>query len=217
MDNAFPQMLSITELEHKAARKVFSAIIEADKRPKRLIASIPEGDQGIGSTRGVDFDTVRPTWQTAADKCHISHIVCDTDSWEQKAAQALEDMPEVVAYAKNHNLHFFIPYTQNAETRRYMPDFIVYLNDGHGDKDPLKLILEISGQSGGDIGEAKKAKTTAARTLWVPAVNATGRFGRWGFLEISDPWDMQNTIRANLPELKALTTETQRAQRKIEE
>ncbi len=32
-----------------------------------------------------------------------------------------------------------------------MPDFIVYLNDGHGREDPLKLILEVS-------GEAKKEK-----------------------------------------------------------
>jgi type III restriction enzyme len=50
-------------------------------------------------------------------------------------------------------------------------------------------------------GEARKdkaAKVATARTLWVPAINNHGGFGRWAFLEISDPWDAQNTIRAFL-------------------
>ena len=37
-----------------------------------------------------------------------------------------------------------------------------------------------------------------ARTLWVPAVNNHGGFGRWAFLEILDPWDAGNAIRAAL-------------------
>lgn len=32
----------------------------------------------------------------------------------------------------------------------------------------------------------------------IPAVNNHGGFGRWEFLEIVDPWDAQNTIRAFL-------------------
>lgn len=50
-------------------------------------------------------------------------------------------------------------------------------------------------------GEARKdkaAKVAAAHNLWVPAINNHGGFGRWGFLEISDPWDAKNTIRAAL-------------------
>jgi len=30
----------------------------------------------------------------------------------------------------------------------------------------------------------------------VPAVNNHGGFGRWAFIEIVDPWDAKNTIRA---------------------
>ena len=37
---------------------------------------------------------------------------------------------------------------------------------------------------------------TTARTLWVPAVNNHGGFGRWAFVEVTDPWDAQRTIRA---------------------
>ena len=42
----------------------------------------------------------------------------------------------------------------------------------------------------------KAVKVETARTLWVPAVNNHGGFGRWAFLEVTDPWDAKNTIRA---------------------
>ena len=58
----------------------------------------------------------------------------------------------------------------------------------------LNLILEVSGEARKD----KAAKTATARNFWIPAINNHGAFGRWAFLEISDPWDMQNTIRALL-------------------
>jgi len=34
--------------------------------------------------------------------------------------------------------------------------------------------------------------------LWVPAINNHGGFGRWAFIEITDPWDAKNTIWAML-------------------
>ena len=34
-----------------------------------------------------------------------------------------------------------------------------------------------------------------ARTLWIPSVNNHGAFGRWGFIEIADPWDAESAIR----------------------
>ena len=42
----------------------------------------------------------------------------------------------------------------------------------------------------------KAAKVAAARDPWVPAINNDGRFGRWAFVEITDPWDATNMIRA---------------------
>jgi hypothetical protein len=44
--------------------------------------------------------------------------------------------------------------------------------------------------------EARKDKAAAARTLWVPAVNNHSGFGRWAFIEITDPWDAKAPIRA---------------------
>jgi type III restriction enzyme len=105
-------------------------------------------------------------------------------------AQVLEDMREVVCYVKNQGLGLFIPYTLNGQQKNYMPDFIVKFNDGQGDS--LNLIVEVS-------GEARKDKTTkvaTTRNLWVRAINQHGGFGRWDFIEITDPWDAENTIRA---------------------
>ena len=61
----------------------------------------------------------------------LSHC-CRHDSWEQKLAQALEDMAEVVRYVKNHNLGFMIPYSLGGEGKNYVPDFIACIDDGHG-------------------------------------------------------------------------------------
>ena len=145
----------------------------------------------LGSTLYVDFDTTRPVYKTRADKCHVSHAVADTDSWEQKMAQTLEDMDIVVRYVKNHNLGFTIPYTINGEQKKYVPDFIACMEDGHGPDNLLNLILEVSGEPRKD----KRAKVDTARALWIPAVNNHKVFGRWAFVEIGDPWDAENNIR----------------------
>jgi len=190
-DNTFIQMLLLIELAHDAADRIYNSIV-ASKEGNKVLKPILQPYDYIGSTRYVDFDTTRPVYPTDPAKCHISHVVADTESWEQKMAQALEEMEEVGYYAKNHNLNFLIPYTISGQEKKYMPDFLVRIRDGNGD--PLNLIIEVSGESRKD----KAAKVATARNLWVPAVNNHGGFGRWAFLEISDPWDAKNTIRAAL-------------------
>ena len=103
-------------------------------------------------------------------------------------AQTLEDMPEVVRYVKNQNLGFTIPYTLNGEEQNYIPDFIACIDDGRGPDDLLNLIVEVTGEKKKD----KEAKVATARTLWVPAVNNHGGFGRWALVEIDDPWNAKN-------------------------
>ena len=192
-DNAFPQMLLLTAFAHDAADRIYRAIVTSTAGAKTIKPILRPYDP-VGSTRYVDFDTTRPVYPTDSRKCHISYVVADTGTWEQKMAQALEEMDEVVCYVKNQNLGFTIPYTLNGEERGYIPDYLVHINDGHGADDLLNLILEVSGEARKD----KAAKVATARTLWVPAINNHGGFGRWAFLEISDPWDAKNTIRAML-------------------
>jgi len=192
-DHTFPQLLLLVQYAHDAADRIYQAIVAATDGAPALKPILRPYDT-LGSTRYVDFDTTRPVYATRPDKCQISHVVADTDSWEQKLAQTLEDMDEVVRYVKNHNLGFTIPYTLNGEERNYVPDFIACLDDGHGEDDLLHLLIEVTGEKKKD----KAAKVAAARTLWVPAVNHHGGFGRWAFIEIADPWDAQNTLRAVL-------------------
>ena len=116
-------------------------------------------------------------------------------------AAALEDMPEVIRYVKNHNLGFAIPYTLNGEAKNYIPDFIAGIDDGRGPDDLLNLIVEVTGEKKKD----KAAKVATARTLWVPAINNHGGFGRWAFVEVTDPWVAQRTIRATVAGLMAPT------------
>ena len=83
---------------------------------------------------------------------------------------------------KNQSLGFTIPYTLNGKERQYYPDFIADIGvDGAGSRsvqlqpDVLNVIIEVTGEARKD----KAAKVTTARTLWVPAVNNHGGFGRF--------------------------------------
>jgi type III restriction enzyme len=182
------QFLKWRSLAIKAVEKIYRAVVPSLTAP-------PDGSNGAllpilnaynpeGSTRHVDFNTSKQTlFSTRADKCHLNFVVYD-QNWEAGLAERLESMGEVVAYVKNHNLGFEIPYEYAGETLRYRPDYIVRVNDGGAE--PLNLVIEVKGQR--DEKDAAKADTM--RTLWVPAVNNAKTFGRWAFLELNDvPYD----------------------------
>ena len=65
--------------------------------------------------------------------------------------------------------------------------------------DLLNLIVEVSGAGRRD----KAAKVATTRTMWVPAVNGTGAFGRWDYIEVRDPWDAKALIRKHLAVIPA--------------
>jgi type III restriction enzyme len=194
-------LLLLIEYAHDAADRIYKAVVAASDGSAAL-KPILRPYETVGATRYIDFDTTRPVYATRADKCHVSHVVADTGSWEQKLAQSLEDMPEVMRYVKNHHLGFTIPYTMNGEERQYTPDFIVCIDDGHGRDDLLNLLVEVTGEDRKD----KAAKVATARTLWVPAVNNQAGFGRWAFVEVGDPWDAENLIRSYLSQAKSIPT-----------
>ena len=203
-DNMYPQYFQIGEIGKKAAFRIYQGILRAeqhnesrntaeDNAPKVFLPFF-RGKERTGSTEDIVFETTQPTWETRPDKCHISHVVADTESWEQKTAQALEQMDEVIAYVKNHNLGFTIPYVNhNGANRQYVPDFIARIQKPGGESgdNVVNLIIETSGMG----REDKVQKVNTVNNMWVPAVNNAGEFGEWAFLEITDPWNIQNTIR----------------------
>ena len=107
-----------------------------------------------------------------------------------------EAHPQVQAYVKNHNLGFEVPYLFGGEMRRYRPDFIVLVDDGHGPADPLHLVVEIKGYRGED---AKEKKSTM-ETYWAPGVNHLGAYGRWAFAEFTDVYEMEVDFKAKVEE-----------------
>ena len=194
-DNVYPQLLLVGRLGDRAAERIFSSIVRSGPGAEQL-KPIVNHYNPRASSRFVDLQTTRPVMVTNAAKCHVSHVVADTGSWEQKAAETLETMPEVLHYVKNHGCEFRIPYTHGGVERWYYPDFVAHIDDGRGAGDLLNLVLEVSGR---DLPE-KQAKTDAARTHWTPAVNNHGGWGRWAFFEARDPWNMRTELRAWLAE-----------------
>ena len=101
---------------------------------------------------------------------------------------------------------FTVPYRMGGGAHRYVPDFILRIDDG-GDA-PLHLVAEVKGRRGEDA----KIKAQAMRAFWAPGVNALGTFGRWDFAEFRNVHAMeaelarfiaQRTSR-NAPDLKTL-------------
>ena len=172
-----------TELADKAAELIFMACQRATSGDKRIKA-ILDSYNPAGSSRHVAFNTTKDVWTTAPDRSHISHVVLDS-GWEADLARVLERHSAVLAYVKNQGMQFDVPYRDGAVPRRYVPDFIVRLDDG-GDE-PLNLILEVKGFRGQDA----KLKAETMKTLWVPGVNALGVYGRWAFAEFTEQFAIQ--------------------------
>lgn len=145
-----------------------------------------------GSTMYVSFDTSRKVrWQTDAGRCHVNWVILDSD-WEGEFCRVAESHPRVKAYVKNHNLGLEVPYRYGSETRTYLPDFIVLVDDGRND--PLHLIVEIKGYRREDA----KIKKLTMETYWVPGVNNLGKYGRWAFAEFTDIYQLQADFEAKV-------------------
>ncbi len=192
--NAFPQLLGLSANQAEAANRVLAGITAGDNGHAGIQVLLDRANP-TGDTSGVGWWTKRDPdelWLTN-EKCHISHVVPHS-GWEARVAAAIEDMDEVLRYVKNDHLDFTVPYAIDGIQKSYVPDFVVVIDDRGDPDDPVNLIIEVTGESKRD----KKIKVATARTKWLPAVNATGRFGRWDFLEITDPAYVASQIRQHL-------------------
>ncbi len=198
-----PQFLKWRSLAIRAVGKIWLAVLPTKDGPpdgsRTLMLPVLNPYNEEGSTRHIDFTTSKMTlFATRPDKCHLNYVVYDRD-WEAGFAERIEAMDEVMAYVKNHNLHFEVPYGYHGDTRKYRPDYILRVTDG-GDE-PLNLVVEVKGHR----DEADAAKAETMRKAWVPAVNAAKRFGRWEFMEFTDaPYDVDKRIRERVRRLVAV-------------
>lgn len=91
--------------------------------------------------------------------------------------------------------------------RRYLPDFIVLVDDGN--PEPLQLIVEIKGYRAEDA----KEKKAAAETYWIPGVNNLRSYGRWAFAEFTQVFEIESAFNALLAEACKHADTQQRRQR----
>jgi type III restriction enzyme len=177
----YPALLMYQELADMACERITAGITRAlvGERP---IKAVLDPYNPTGSTRFVKFTTSKTDrWQTDPRRCHVNWVILDSD-WEAEFCRVAEAHPRVVAYVKNQGLGFEVPYRYGSETHRYLPDFIVLVDDGHGPDDLLHLVVEIKGYR----GENAKDKKATMETYWVPGVNNLARYGRWAFAEFTD-------------------------------
>ncbi|HDP34439.1 MAG TPA: restriction endonuclease [Candidatus Hydrogenedentes bacterium] len=181
---AKPAQLLYREIGDMACERIKAAITEALAGEKSPVKAVLDPYNPTGSTRFVNFNTSKPLYKTAHNKCHINYVACDSD-WEAEFCRVAEAHPRVRAYVKNQGLGLEVPYRYGSMPRKYLPDFIVLVDDGHAD--PLNLVVEIKGYRGEDAKE--KANTMSA--YWAPGVNNLGKFGRWAFAEFTEVFEME--------------------------
>ncbi|MDQ2680165.1 MAG: DEAD/DEAH box helicase family protein [Candidatus Eremiobacteraeota bacterium] len=189
----YPAQLRYKTLADAACNRIIAGI-NWKLVGERPIKAVLDPFTPSGTTASVNFTTSKtPRWQTDPRRCHLNWAILDS-GWEAEFCRVAELHPRVRAYVKNHSLGFEVPYRFGSEVRRYRPDFIVRIEDGHDEDDLLNLVVEIKGYRGEDA----KDKKLTMDTYWVPGVNNLGTHGRWAFAEFKDVYEMESDFAAEV-------------------
>ena len=189
----FPAQLIYQELADRACERITAAITRAfeDQRP---VKAMLDPYNPVGSTMHVRFNTSKTLrWQTSPAHRHVNWVILDSD-WEGEFRRVAESHPRVRGYVKNHGLGFEIPYRDGSESRKYLPDFIVQVDDGRGADDLLHLVVEIKGFRREDA----MIKKSTMEAYWIPGVNNLKTHGRWAFAEFRDIYEIDSDFKAKV-------------------
>jgi len=186
-------------LDEEPVRKKVLLMMNMNTIVQHISDAILFGSESIEATELV-FDKQRvtrstgdmPTWYTKREtepvnRSHISHMVSD-GGWEMAIARGLDTTEHgagkyVDAWVKNDHVGFEIPYMWGGTVRRYIPDFLVKLNNG------TTLVMEVKG-----VDTAQNQRKRKFLDEWIKAVNEDGRFGTWAWDVIFDPSEFDNVI-----------------------
>jgi type III restriction enzyme len=188
-----PALLMYQILADMACERITAGITSAflETNPIKVLL---DSYNPVGSTSHVRFNTSkRDRWETKPNRCQINWVILDSD-WEAEFCRVAESHPKVHSYVKNHNLGLEVPYLFGSTPRKYLPDFIVRVDDGHGPDDLLNLIVEIKGYRGEDA----KIKKSTMDTYWIPGVNHLGTHGRWAFAEFTEVYSIESEFEAKI-------------------
>lgn len=189
----YPAQLKYKMLADMACERIMAGITRSSLG-KRPIKAVLDSYNPVGSTENVNFNTSKlDRWLTDARRCQVNWVILDSD-WEGEFCRVAEGHPRVKAYVKNQSLGFEVPYRYGSEMRKYLPDFIVLVDDGHGDDDLLHLIVEIKGYRREDAKEKKNTMDV----YWIPGVNNLKQYGRWAFAEFTEVYQIESDFKAKV-------------------
>ena len=189
----YPAQLMYQDLADMACERITAGITRA-LAGERPVKAVLDPFNPTGSTVHVNFTTSTTLrWETDSRRCHVNWAILDS-GWEGELCRVVEAHPRVRAYVKNRGLGLEVPYRYGSLTRKYLPDYVVLVDDGGGQNDLLHLVVEIKGYRGED---AKEKKATM-ENYWVPGVNNLGSYGRWAFAEFTDAYAMQADFGARV-------------------
>ena len=117
-------------------------------------------------------------------KSEIRYAHCDSE-WEVWVAQQLDEMDEILRWARNKGLNWSIPYVADRQQKAYWPDFVAVakLNESQ----ELNIVIEVKGLE----RDNDPIKRRWAQEYWVPAVNRHQEYGQaagrtWAYLYLDD-------------------------------
>lgn len=193
----YEAQLMYKQLADLACERIAAAIVRSAATADRPVTVLMDSYNPEGSSSNVRFTSSKSHHLTDPNKAHLNYHVLDS-TWEGAFCRVAEAHPKVLAYVKNQNMGFEVPYRHLAENKRYIPDFILLVDDGRGPADPLHLIVEVKGFRGEDV----KDKQAFAETYWIPGVNNLKRYGRWDFVELKEIYELEddfdNKVKAAL-------------------
>ena len=139
-----PAMVTYLELADQAAELIFLACQPAGAGGRRVKA-ILDPYKPTGSSRFVNFTTSKPLYTTDPTRCHVNHVVLDSD-WEAEFCRVAEAHPRVLRLCEEPGHAVRGAVSQWHAASPLLPDYIVRIDDGG--PEPLNLIVEIKGFRG---------------------------------------------------------------------
>jgi hypothetical protein len=92
-------MVTYREMADQAAELIFLAC-QPQKPEPGVVKAILDPYTPTGSTRFVNFSTSKPLYTTSPTRCHVNHVVLDSD-WEAEFVRVAEAHPLMLAYVKS--------------------------------------------------------------------------------------------------------------------
>jgi type III restriction enzyme len=126
-------------------------------------------------------------------RCHLNWVILDSD-WEASSAAWPSRIRRFAPTSRTTTSALRCRIATARRCGSILPDFIVLVDDGHGDND----LCTSSSRSKGYRREDAKEKKSTMETYWVPGVNHLSSYGRWAFAEFTEVYQIEADFKAKV-------------------